>query len=103
MYMYILRIRFTKEEELGGLRTLKKLSDLSSPTTTGLSIVTPPKVTLGLVQDALELKVPYIWIQPGAQDQAVVDLIESSDYLKERTVYGGPCVLASGDSILSKL
>ncbi|KAG8948467.1 hypothetical protein FRC04_009675 [Tulasnella sp. 424] len=92
-----------KEEELGGLRTLRKLSELSSPMTTSLSIVTPPKVTLGILRDASELKIPYIWIQPGAEDQAVVDLIESNDHLKARTVYGGPCVLASGDNILSKL
>ncbi|KAG9049568.1 hypothetical protein FS837_009906 [Tulasnella sp. UAMH 9824] len=92
-----------KEEELGGLRTIRKLSELTSPMTTALSIVTPPKVTLGILQDASDLKIPYIWIQPGAEDQAVVGFIEGSEYLRARTVYGGPCVLASGEGILSKL
>lgn len=46
------------------------------------------------------MRIPYIWIQPGAEDAAVVGFIDNSEYLRSRTVYGGPCVLASGDDIL---
>ncbi|KAG8997192.1 hypothetical protein FRB94_011139 [Tulasnella sp. JGI-2019a] len=89
-----------KEEVLAGIPTVKKLSDLSSPQQTSLSIVTPPKITLGALQEAETSRIPYIWIQPGAEDAAVIELIDNSEYLKARTVYGGPCILASGDEIL---
>ncbi|KAG8875030.1 hypothetical protein FRB97_005478 [Tulasnella sp. 331] len=89
-----------KEDVLGGIPTVRKLSDLASPQETSLSIVTPPKITLSAIQEAEKLRISSIWIQPGAEDAAVVEYIKNSDYLKTRTIYGGPCVLASGGDIL---
>jgi len=60
-------------------------------------------VTLGVLQDAVATGIPYIWIQPGAEDAAVVEYIQQTDALKDKVVYGGPCVLASGENILSRL
>lgn len=111
---------------------MKKLSQLPAPKQTSLSLVTPPKVTsrttaphglrseakltctfyvrlptqqvtLAVVREAETEGIPYIWIQPGAEDAAVVEAIEKSEYLKARTVFGGPCVLKSGEEILASL
>eukprot|EP00039_Didymoeca_costata_P015703 m.271211 g.271211 ORF g.271211 m.271211 type:complete len:136 (-) comp16268_c1_seq4:1060-1467(-) len=40
----------------------------------GLSIVTPPAVSLDIVQKAIDAGVRNIWLQPGAESQAVLDL-----------------------------
>lgn len=42
-----------------------------------LSIVTPPHVSFEIVTKAIEMGVPNIWLQPGAQDNEVVKLLES--------------------------
>lgn len=42
---------------------------------TSLSIITPPKISLPIVKTAvLELNIPWVWLQPGAEDD---DLSES--------------------------
>lgn len=40
---------------------------------TALSIVTPPPVTRKLLQEAKQVGVPAVWLQPGTYDQAVLD------------------------------
>ncbi|EAU91083.1 hypothetical protein CC1G_03251 [Coprinopsis cinerea okayama7 len=90
-----------KESELEGLATLKSVSDLPNPKETSISIVTPPKVTLGALQLAKELDVPALWLQPGAEDEAVIEYIKEN--LADRVIYGGPCLLVSGDDIAQGL
>ncbi|KAF5380361.1 hypothetical protein D9615_004730 [Tricholomella constricta] len=91
-----------KEPELEGIKTITDISELSSPKTTALSVITPPKVTLGVLKKAKELDVPALWIQPGAEDEAVLQYIKEND-LTDRVIYGGPCILVLGDGIRSKL
>ncbi len=45
---------------------------------------------------------PALWLQPGADDEAVVRFINENG-LADRVVYGGPCVLVEGDAILAHL
>ncbi|KAJ3513913.1 hypothetical protein NLJ89_g2687 [Agrocybe chaxingu] len=59
------------------------------------------KVTLGILQQAKELDVPALWLQPGAEDEAVVEYIKEN--LADRVIYGGPCILVQGDDIRSSL
>ncbi|KAF9452781.1 NAD(P)-binding protein [Macrolepiota fuliginosa MF-IS2] len=91
-----------KESELEGVTTVKSLKELVSPSETSVSIVTPAKVTLSVLKEAKELGVPTLWIQPGAEDAAVVEFIKDND-LEERVIYGGPCLLVEGDRIKSLL
>jgi len=93
-----------KEKELEGLETLRSITELPSPTETSISIITPPKVTLGILEQAKELSIPYIWLQPGAEDEDgdVVNYIKESG-LSDRVIYGGPCILEHGDAIRSLL
>jgi len=91
-----------KEDELEGLSTLQTLSDLPSPQMTSVSIITPPKVTLDLLKQAQALNVPALWLQPGAEDDAVKQYIRDAG-LESKVVLGGPCVLVSGDDIVRSL
>ncbi|CAE6455726.1 unnamed protein product [Rhizoctonia solani] len=91
-----------KEDELEGLKTVKKLADLKAPMTTSVSIVTPPKVTLGFLKEGKELGVPAFWIQPGAEDDEVRAYVTEAG-LTNKVVLGGPCVLVSGDELRQSL
>ncbi|GLB37784.1 putative coA binding domain containing protein [Lyophyllum shimeji] len=91
-----------KEPELEGLKCIKDILELPSPKTTALSIITPPKITLGVLKTAQELDIPSLWIQPGAEDEAVLEYIKQND-LTDRVIHGGPCILVLGDGLRSKL
>lgn len=36
-----------------------------------MSIITPPKVTLKVLQEAKEVGIPAVWLQPGSFDEEV--------------------------------
>ncbi|EKM54815.1 uncharacterized protein PHACADRAFT_258933 [Phanerochaete carnosa HHB-10118-sp] len=90
-----------KEDELEGITALRALTDLPDPTKTSVSIITPAKVTLGVLEQAKALSIPALWLQPGAEDEAVVKYIKEN--LADRVIYGGPCILVEGDSIIRSL
>ncbi|KAF5380256.1 hypothetical protein D9757_008191 [Collybiopsis confluens] len=93
-----------KETELEGVATIKSVNELSSPTTTSVSIITPSKVTLDILKAAKELRVPALWIQPGAEDPAVIEYIKDpANGLVDKVIYGGDCVLVDGDGIRANL
>ncbi|KAL4874610.1 CoA binding domain-containing protein [Aspergillus karnatakaensis] len=50
---------------------------LPSPSQTSLSVVTPPAVTLPLLQEAHSVGIPAVWLQPGTFDDAVLDFARS--------------------------
>jgi predicted CoA-binding protein len=52
--------------------TLPSIAALPSPTTTSLSIITPPRATLKILQEAKELGIPAVWLQPGTFDDEVL-------------------------------
>ncbi|KAJ4483907.1 CoA-binding protein [Lentinula aciculospora] len=86
-----------KEPELEGIAAVKSIEDLPSPSTTSVSIITPAKITLDLLQKAKELNVPALWIQPGASDLACIQFIKENDMV-DKVIYGGSCVLTEGDN-----
>ncbi|KAG8853811.1 hypothetical protein FRB96_007951 [Tulasnella sp. 330] len=91
--------RFLKKEaELEGVKTIASITDLPSPTTTSISIITPPKVTLGILKEAKALSIPAVWLQPGAEDAGVVEYVR--EHLSDNVVIGGPCILVNGDGLL---
>ena len=111
-----------KEDELQGVTAVRTLADLPDPTHTSVSIITNPKVrcadtslpaysvvltlapkiTLGLLEQAKALNIPAMWLQPGAEDETVISYIKENG-LEGRAIYGGPCVLVEGDTILQSL
>ncbi|TFK74292.1 NAD-P-binding protein [Pluteus cervinus] len=91
-----------KEPELEGLKTLQSIAELPHPRETSVSIITPPKVTLGILEQAKEVGIPALWLQPGAEDESVVEYINKNG-LADRVIYGGPCLLVRGDDVVRSL
>ena len=76
--------------------------------TVAISVITPPPVTLKLVQEVKGLlghEGPWnrpgdfvvdhvrLWLQPGSESQQVLDEVGSIEDNKVEVIYGGPCVL----------
>jgi predicted CoA-binding protein len=79
-----------REPEIEGIKCIKGLDDLVDPKGTALSFVTPPAVTLGMVEKAASLGCEHFWLQPGAEDAAVLAKCKE---LKLSVIHSGPCVL----------
>jgi predicted CoA-binding protein len=58
----------------------------------GVSIITPPAVTEKVVDQAIELGIDHIWMQPGAESE---DAIERAEAAGLNVIAGGPCLLVS--------
>jgi len=72
-----------------GVPAFKTLSNLPL-VPESVCIVTPPAVTLAIVQEAMTLGVRSIWIQPGAMHCVVKDLAKSVGI---NLIADGRCVL----------
>ena len=75
--------------EIEGLRAYARLSEVSGPIH-GLSIVTPPRITESIIEQAGELGIKHVWIQPGAQSNTA---IRRANELGMNLIAGGPCLL----------
>lgn len=64
--------------------------------------LTSQQITLGLLEQAKALDIPSVWLQPGAEDETVIQFIKENG-LEDRAIYGGPCVLVEGDGILKSV
>lgn len=60
------------------------------------------QITLGLLEQAKGLSAPALWLQPGAEDEAVIAYINQNG-LADKVIYGGPCILVDGDRAQSLL
>lgn len=58
----------------------------------GISIITPPRVTDQVVKQAIALGIKNIWMQPGAESQAAIDLAQHAG---ANVIAGGPCILVA--------
>lgn len=54
--------------------------------------VTPPDVTEQTMHNAGHLKIPYVWMQPGSESLAAINLARS---LSLQIVSGGPCIMVA--------
>ncbi|KAF7325040.1 CoA-binding domain-containing protein [Mycena kentingensis (nom. inval.)] len=63
------------------------LEDLPNPEQTSVSIVTQPAVTLAILHQAIALGVPAVWLQPGAEDAAVLEFIASARAKGSHTMF----------------
>jgi predicted CoA-binding protein len=87
--------------------TLASPSQLPLPKETSLSVITPPKITLGLLKEAKEVGIPAVWLQPGAFDDEVLAYAKEAfpnaavAGFEDGTVGGeGWCVLVDGENSL---
>ena len=72
-----------------GLKAYPTLADLPEAVH-GVSIITPPRVTETVVEQAGELGIKNIWMQPGAESGSAM---ESAERLGMNVIAGGPCLL----------
>ena len=56
----------------------------------GVSIITPPRITERLVEDAIAVGLTHLWMQPGAESADAVTRASASGLT---VIHGGPCVL----------
>lgn len=78
-----------REPEVEGLTAFPSLSDLQEPVH-GVSIITPPAITESVVAEAVELGIPFVWMQPGAESDAAIETCEQNGIA---VIAGGPCLL----------
>ncbi len=73
-----------------GLEAKIALAELDDPKSHALSVITPPPISLKVVEEAAGLGIRRIWLQPGAESQAVLDRAAE---LGIELIAGGPCLL----------
>lgn len=56
----------------------------------GISVITPPAVTAAVVEQAIQLNIGHIWMQPGAESAAAVASAEKAGI---NVIHSGPCLL----------
>jgi predicted CoA-binding protein len=56
----------------------------------GISVITPPQVTEKVVQEAADLGIKHIWMQPGAESETAVAAAEKAGI---SVIAGDACVL----------
>ena len=78
-----------REREIEGVACVAKLADLPAGVH-GLSIITPPPVTEQVVRDAAAAGIRHLWMQPGAESPAALEIARG---LGLNVIAGGPCLL----------
>jgi predicted CoA-binding protein len=73
-----------------GLEARTSLGELADPTSYALSVITPPAISLRVVEESAGLGIRRIWLQPGAESPPV---IERAAELGIELIAGGPCLL----------
>ncbi|KAJ3190174.1 hypothetical protein HDU85_000465 [Gaertneriomyces sp. JEL0708] len=82
------------QPEVEDHKAVPSLSALLDPSAVSVSVITPPKVTRGIIEEAAKLGIKNIWLQPGAESAEAIQL--ATDH-KMNIIAGGPCVLVSGE------
>jgi predicted CoA-binding protein len=78
-------------DEVEGLKAYPDLPSIPGDID-GISIITPPRVTEQVVNQALALGIKNIWMQPGAESKAAID---SAMHAGANVIAGGPCILVA--------
>ena len=81
------------------LHVTKSISDLEAPSSTSLSFLTQPPVTLKSLKEASTSGVQRVWLQPGSFDRDVLAEAESLGF--ETVIANGRCILKEGEKGLS--
>jgi len=80
-----------RAEEVEGVPCYPDLASLPE-SVHGVSIITPPAVTVSVVEQAAEAGIKRIWMQPGAESEEAVARAEE---LGLTVISGGPCLLVA--------
>ena len=77
------------EDQIEGLPCIQNLMDLPLAVKS-LSIITPPPITLTVVNQAIKKGIQNIWMQPGAENQ---EAIKNGLKNNVNIIAHGPCIL----------
>jgi len=88
---YSVSVVYLDEDEPGS-----RLVDLKTPVG-GVMIAVPPDQTERAVQEAIQAKIPRIWIQEGSESQAALKLCEENGI----SVIHGECILMFAEPVRS--
>jgi uncharacterized protein len=83
------------------LDVVRSINSLPSPSTTSLSFLTQPAITMKSLQEAKQSGVRYVWLQPGSFDDQVLSEAESLGF--ETVIANGRCILREGEKGLNAL
>lgn len=75
--------------EVEGVRAYPRLAEAPGPIH-GVSIITPPAVTEGIIEEMGALGIRHVWMQPGAESEKAVARARE---LGMNVIAGGPCLL----------
>lgn len=65
-------------KEIEGIPTVARLADIPDRTSLAVSVVTPPAVSEKIVQEAAQLGIKHVWLQPGAESPAAIAYAETN-------------------------
>lgn len=77
--------------EVEGLKSYPELASLPQQVH-GVSIITPPEITEAIIEQAGQLGIKHIWLQPGAESNTTIQ--RAADW-GMNLIAGGPCILVS--------
>jgi predicted CoA-binding protein len=77
------------EKTVEGLNCIASVAELSE-NTKSISIITPPKITERVVEQAIAKGVQNIWMQPGAESPLAIELCQKSNI---NVIGDGSCIL----------
>ena len=75
--------------EIEGFKSYSSVSDLPS-NMCGLSIITPPKITERIVEEAITFGIKHIWMQPGAESRLAIEICLKNNV---NVIADGSCLL----------
>lgn len=78
-----------RANEIEGLTCVNSVLDLPK-NVNSLSIITPPKITERIVQQAVTMGIKNIWMQPGAESEVAIDQCKSNGI---NIIADGSCLL----------
>lgn len=74
-----------------GIEAVARLKDLPEKVH-GISVIVPPEITEQIVEEAGELGIEHIWMQPGAES---AEAIKRAQELGMNVIASGPCLLVA--------
>lgn len=85
-----------------GINAIKVLEDASLNIKTSVSVVTPPAISLSLLQRyAHNKEIEAFWLQPGAADAPVIVWLRSQPQdIQNKVIFSGACILVQGPELL---
>lgn len=89
-----------KQDPILELKPVQSLAELTDVRDTSVSVITPPHITLTLLDEAEKLGIPNMWLQPGAFDDSVMKRVKQLEG-KVNIIAQGRCILVEGSEDLA--